>query len=98
LPEFVEQKFRLYTDPYHAQELKRYEASNHFITVAGTQALKIDEGLGADVQPDIFVAHRGRVIHLQISYPGRHIPPYDPPCDKTLELFEKILNSIILHP
>jgi hypothetical protein len=94
--QFVEQEFKLQTEPPHVDSLQNFQTSKSIIDVAGTQGLRIENGITFD-KPDIYIPHGDRIIRVAISADSP-LPPHDPPCKQTLEMLDGILNSIELLP
>lgn len=94
--EFVEQKFHLQSNPPLNNSLQNYQETSLFVTIANVQALRIEAGI-TPAQPDIFIPHGQKVIHIYVMEDAM-LPPYGPPCGKTLELLDEILASITLLP
>jgi hypothetical protein len=71
------------------------ENSGRYVTIAGVQVLRVEDGLNGKSKPDIFVPNEDVVIRFQIIETGM-VPPFDPPCETTLILLDEILASIKL--
>lgn len=96
ITQFVEQEFKLQTSPPHANSLQDFQTSQSIINIAGTQGLRVENGVTFN-KPDIFIPNGDRVVRVYISA-ASPVPPHDPPCKQTLEILDGILNSIELLP
>lgn len=92
---FTEQYFRLYTDPYKGETATFYEQHSQDVVLAGLPALRLNEGLSDEGQPLVLIAHEDMVFLAGITVNSKGMPgPFPPPCYKTMELFDTILNSL----
>ncbi|MBX3058568.1 MAG: hypothetical protein KF770_19055 [Anaerolineae bacterium] len=94
MEQFVEQEFHLDSTPPHKDSVQSFQTSKSLVEIAGTQALRIEDGVTFD-QPDVFIPHDDQVIRVYVGADSP-MPPHGPPCKQTLELFNEILASVEL--
>jgi hypothetical protein len=99
LQEFVNQMYKDYLAELDNDKLQSYRNGVKLINVAGTQALQIDQDIVFN-QPVVFIPYsQDRILRVGVSTPGSHpMPPFDPPCEQMLKLFDEFLNHIEFLP
>ena len=94
IQQYVEEFFNIYTSPPLNDSVQNYQSTKRLVKTAGVDALRIEDGITVH-KPEIFVPHQDKVVRIYVSA-GSTVPPYEMPCETTLELLDRILSSLTL--
>lgn len=83
------------------------ENGGRYVTVAGVEGIRIDDGEGHHSEivkiagrdkPIVFIPHGNNMMKISVNAAGKGMmPPFDPPCNGTLKIFDEILESLQLQ-
>lgn len=102
LQPFIEQTFHLYDSSEFPNLTTNYEETGYFTKAGAGQdirAFRIENGVTLTGGVNVFIENEDRVLLIGASRTSKGaMPPYAPPCIKSLEILDTMLNSLILFP
>lgn len=100
LQPFIEQTFYLDELSESSILVTNYEETGYFTKTGDDQdirAFRIENGVTPDGGVNVFIANVDRVILIAASRTSKgNMPPFDPPCVKTLEILDMMLSTLVL--